>query len=349
MVNAFSIFLRRNHPYKGTSRIGVSIALFALFLLGLGGMPYAVAAAGGPPTYPVIGTRVRTFAAYCDQTEVTLGETFRVVVTARYFPHELVTCGGLEALHESLALTGVSTVSHLLAVNYVEETWIYTLTPTTAGAFLFPPLYASFWEPGTPANQAVKLSSRPLYLDVYALAAPYGFPEGELKKVAPISPWARWIGWLISLGLLIPCGTILRKAFVRPKPAKAQPEKPEGLEALELLEELKKEYYLLLKDSKTINTPEDVKEFYYRLSRFVRGYFDAAYQTQMSMKTPLEIRSVFSGTKEIEMKTLEEVLSFLVRCDSVKYRPLAPLSEPIDSDIRWLKKITASISKRKIG
>ncbi|MDD8040281.1 MAG: hypothetical protein PHT42_01265 [Thermotogota bacterium] len=349
MGNAFSNFLKKSHLNKRSfRRWPLTAALIAVFLC-IGGNLSAVTSTGSLVSNPSGGIGVYAIAVHCNQTEIPLGGVFTVIVKVRHNPSERVGFQGLESLHESLAITGISTTTQWLTANFVEDRWIYTLVPSQTGAFHFPPLTATLSEPGTVTDLAMVLSSVPFYLDVYAVTDRFGFAEPGLTAVMPIPPWVRWIAWVIAFGLLIPCILIIRKAFIRPKPVKGMIRKPASVDNLELLEELKKEYSLLLKDYKTIDTPEQAKEFYYRLSRFVRSYIDAAYRTQLLMKTPEEIRSEFSGSKEIEIKMEEEIVRFLIRCDAVKYRPILHPTETIDSDIKSLKKITASVSKRKIG
>jgi len=288
-------------------------------------------------------------AVYCNQTEVSLAGAFTVVVKVRHGPKDRLAFQGLEKLHESLSVTSVATASHWLTPLLLENRWVYTVAPSQTGAFHFPALTVTVFVTQEEANRTVTLASAPVYLDVYGATDRYGFSETGLSEGMRIKPWTRWIPWIVVVWFLIPSFLIIRRAFSRPGATKGVTEKPKVIDDLTLLEALKKEYYALLKTIKEIETPEQIKEFYYRLSQFIRSYIDAAYHTQLLMKTPEEIRHAFLHSKEIETKTEEEIIRFLRQCDSIKYRPVVMPSISIDADIKSFKSITASVSKRKIG
>jgi hypothetical protein len=223
------------------------------------------------------------------------------------------------------------------------------MKPLKPGAYAFPPLTAVLSDPEQVKDFATEMRSPPFFLDVYEANEEFGLPINTFERVNAVPFLLRLLPWFAILPLI--SLTVIR--LIRSQTTKRKQKEPketrEIVSDLSVLENLKKEYHRLLKDYKAMLTPEETRAFYYQMSGFIRAYIDAAYRTELSSKTPYEIKRVFRERNEIESRTEESICGFLESCDTVKYSLFCPAKNKIETDVKSFKKITLAISKEKIG
>jgi hypothetical protein len=190
-----------------------------------------------------------------------------------------------------------------------------TVAVYKTGTFVFPPLQILL---RTDKGAVIEVLSPPVSVEIQSVLTGANQNLKDLKKQAAIGdrPWILWIA-LVAAACI--AAFILWKIRIRRRrpaiPASAMP----GRDPLEAAEaDLRKLIERGLPD------PDREKEFYVLLSEIVKRIIEIGYRIHTAEQTTSEIMGGLRQNRDAGRESLEQIESFLLRCDMVKFARYVP-------------------------
>lgn len=319
MPKDFSISLKKS------KRNPFFLLLLILFFLPISG----ISAESATGTY-------LSMEVYFDRTEIFISESFLLTIVVIREVGESYSLDGLSLAEQRIAIVPESSSTTFLTPTIQKETFRYILKPSSPGGFLFPPLDL------ISGNRHIV--SKAIYLDVYKNGTTFGLTTDSLTELSKKPLFLKWFPWMLALLLFLFSfrGFLLRKKL-RPQTTNTT------VDASKLnLDDLFKEFRAILKDLKLLKTPQEIKEFYYRMSFNLRDYIDRVYLLELVENTPQEIRQIFITSNQLEDSIERKLVVFLEFCDIVKYSTFYPGLEKVEQDVDAFKTLFKAVAKQKL-
>ncbi|MFC1478455.1 DUF4381 family protein [Candidatus Margulisiibacteriota bacterium] len=130
-------------------------------------------------------------------------------------------------------------------------------------------------------------------------------------------PWYYWVLLVIFIALLVAIAYYIKQKLQKREMPEEQPAAPENIRtpeeiALEALAELEK---------MQVQSPEEIKEYYVRISEIIRRYLEQKYETAVMEATTTEIMSLI---QQGSWQKPEQIEKFLEDSDIVKFAKYLP-------------------------
>ncbi|MCH9652058.1 MAG: hypothetical protein K0U98_27760 [Deltaproteobacteria bacterium] len=227
----------------------------------------------------------------------------------------------------------------------VEERW-YKLRADLVGSYVLPPVAVSYSPivaaapleeqqaaeteaAETEAEEEVTMRPRTvetvetsaIFVEVESVLPEDGVESADIRDVKPLrqvkdqQPW----GW-IGAGILALSAAIALFLWWRRRPAKVVPPVPAHELAFRALDELR---------DTNFEDAEAVRRFYFQISEVVRNYVEGRFGLNATDLTTEEILPALELLPQLSQQPAEDLRSFLLHTDQVKFADQTPTEEDI--------------------
>ncbi len=205
------------------------------------------------------------------------------------------------------------------------------------GNFEFPPIGMIL---KTGEGNEISFSSPPVNIEIRSVLNKDDQSLKDLKQQAEIPESARWLRWLLLSVAVLILAAIVRRFWKRHRGREMLLASITERDPLEAAEE---ELRVLLAEGYPDH--RGMKRFYVILSEIVKRILEAGYGIQTAERTTSEIMDALGQNPAGALERLEQIESFLVQCDMVKFAKHIPLEEEHESTTRAARQILQQAKK----
>jgi hypothetical protein len=205
------------------------------------------------------------------------------------------------------------------------------------GTFVFPPLPILL---RTEKGTEIEVSSPPVSITIQSVLRGADQNLKDLKKQAEIREPRRWFVWISLLAAASIVSFVLWRFWQRRRHPLGSFSPRPGPDALEVASA---DLHRLL--AQGLPEPGREKQFYVLLSQIAKRIMEIGYRIHTAEQTTSEIVSSLRGSHQSAPESLEQIESFLLRCDMVKfakYVPSASEQEAVCADALGILKAVVS-------
>jgi len=244
-----------------------------------------------------------------DRSEVYTGERIDLTVTVyTEGAPSVVSVAGPEKLAGTFELGTPISTNIRISENKYKNIGIYPIIPLKAGAFETPVLFVY-------SDDTLVATSSLIYLDVYEREDEFGLSDRLIPTLKKYPEMHKPI-FLGAVILLVFLSSLRIYSIVKgEKPSlKLKREKK-----IDRASDILKEYSEMKKKYLKTKSPEEIRSFYYDMSRILRDYVDRIYGIDLMESTPEEAESIFQVSNEFTPSIEKRIVIFMEKCDSIKY------------------------------
>lgn len=244
-----------------------------------------------------------------DKSEIRVGEeiSLKINVITENDPGK-IHLTGYEKLLTDFDLVDSTHTSHEISRHKYENTSVYRLKSLRTGAYETAVLNVYL-------EDTLIATSAMIYLDVYKKREEFGL-SGE--KIRMLEKYPRYLmpAFVFSSALLALLCAFRIYGMMKTK-GKIFAEKTNSykVEANDIL----KEYSDMKRKYSRVASSEEIREFYYDMSRMLRDYVDRIYGIDLMESTPKEAENIFMISNEFTPSIEKRIVLFMEKCDSIKY------------------------------